>query len=774
MAETVFNEQVSGVFVGLGRFALRIIEESNPYTMPNWQVNFGNNENRYDAGNSHYIKHETRQERKELGLNYRNVHVKEYLSYSTINGNDADNNITGAQPQSYTWYHGINNTKSSSRHWNGWFDEEINGGKGNDVISGLNGHDTLRGEEGNDVLHAGEGHDSLDGGIGNDALHGGKGSDSLDGGIGSDLLYTGPLGNGESDILKGGANADTFFLGDARTPQEPEVTTGKGFDWGKLGLSIAGDVSDLLFTAVPFLTPLKKTKEIVPMLFDVAKATSNNVTAPVEKGKNDLETGSATITDFNPTEDVIFIPLPSDGDIYIDKNNTDDNLFKVFHDTNQTDVIATVQLSDDFGTLEGNDSNNTMKSSFFNILESNALILDSSGAKNFKGDTQLAIAAQDIEDLGTNKFLVLGAYSGLDIRGSNNADYFYGTQFGDVIYGYEKRDGVDTSGDDVMYGFGGDDQFFGGSGKDRIYGGDGSDSANYMDSTSGITINLQNGVANDGFGTTDTLNSIENIIGSDHDDSITGDGKPNILISAKGNDTLTGNGGIDTFVLSHGTNTITDFNAADKIQIDIKEYQNHYNFTGLNSTHSATNNTLTISLGSQDVAILENISSSQVADALQKIEFITSDEDYRYSETNGPDILIGDNRSQTLAGHGNNDYIDGGASNDTLLGGHGRDVMLGGDGNDLMRGLGSDDIMIGGPGADTFAFWAGGIDSTDKILDFTASEGDKIWIGKNDYGISSLNDLSFNSNGELLGNNRVIAVLENATGFNINNSVELI
>lgn len=755
MAETILpSEQVSPVYFGLGRFSLRTVEESDPYTMPAYRTSFTNNIHRHDPGS--LIIHETRKERKALGLDFKNVHVKEYLSYSTINGNDKDNDITGAQPTRHTWSYkvGLGGSGTSNRSWDGTFDDEINGGKGNDVIQGLKGNDTLRGEEGND------------------ALRGGEGSDSLDGGEDSDLLYTGPLTNGEMDTLTGGANADTFFLGDATPPPDNDpVTTGKGFNWGKLGLSIAGDISDLFFTAIPILTPFKKTKEVVPMLFDVAKATSDDVTAAVEKEENVQEFGSATITDFNPTEDVIFIPLPSDGDIYIDENSTGTNLFKVFHDTNKTDVIATVELSNDFNNLEGN-SNGKLQSSWFDILERNALILDSSGAQNYKDNTQLNIAPEDIENLGTNKFLVLGAYSGFDVKGSNSADYSYGTQFGDVLYGYEESAVANTAGNDVMYGFEGDDAFFPGQGNDRIDGGDGSDTANYMDSTSGIIINLENGVNNDdGFGTKDILNSIENIFGSKHDDNITGDDKDNVLASREGNDTLTGNGGNDTFMLSSGEKTIKDFNPADdKIQIDIQDYYDaSNNQVSFDVNHSE--DILTISVSNQTIN-LYNIVSSEVADVLKNIEFIGTE---KLRGTNNQDILIGNDSNNNIANNGGSDYAYGGGGNDWLGGQNGNDVLIGGDGFDVLQGYQGNDTLIGGAGNDNFAFrGAARSNGIDTILDFSASEGDLIRIDQSAYGISDLGAVSFdNSTNELSVNNSVIAVLENPSGFSVDNSVSL-
>jgi len=73
----------------------------------------------------------------------------------------------------------------------------INGGTGNDSLTGLAesdsitgnaGNDTLLGLGGNDSIFGGDGNDSLFGGIGNDLLEGGAGNDNIDGGDGIDTL----------------------------------------------------------------------------------------------------------------------------------------------------------------------------------------------------------------------------------------------------------------------------------------------------------------------------------------------------------------------------------------------------------------------------------------------------------------------------------------------------------------------------------------------------------------------------------------------------------
>ncbi|MES2743624.1 MAG: calcium-binding protein [Pseudomonadota bacterium] len=93
----------------------------------------------------------------------------------------------------------------------------INGGAGDDLISGGNVSDTLNGEAGNDTLTAGAGAATLNGGGGDDVLNGGAGHAILIGGGGDDVLNGGAgnatlNGGAGDDVLNGGAGADTFVF----------------------------------------------------------------------------------------------------------------------------------------------------------------------------------------------------------------------------------------------------------------------------------------------------------------------------------------------------------------------------------------------------------------------------------------------------------------------------------------------------------------------------------------------------------------------------------
>ena len=71
------------------------------------------------------------------------------------------------------------------------FNNEINGGRGDDAIYG---------EQGRDILNGGDGDDEIYGGEDKDTINGGEGNDFLDGGPGNDTFVFEP-GNGKDVIM---------------------------------------------------------------------------------------------------------------------------------------------------------------------------------------------------------------------------------------------------------------------------------------------------------------------------------------------------------------------------------------------------------------------------------------------------------------------------------------------------------------------------------------------------------------------------------------------
>ncbi len=188
--------------------------------------------------------------------------------------------------------------------------------------------------------------------------------------------------------------------------------------------------------------------------------------------------------------------------------------------------------------------------------------------------------------------LLSGNGSGAQATGDELIDIenLIGSDFGDTLRGDNARNRVDGGeGNDVLIGFGGNDILIGAEGRDILNGGDGGDflqggagvdQARYNGSSEAVHINLLDGTASGGQAEGDRLLNIENLFGSNHDDSLFGDGQNNQLFGHNGDDVLAGNGGInklfggsgaDTFVLSDGFSFVMDF-VDDVDQLDVSDY----------------------------------------------------------------------------------------------------------------------------------------------------------------------------------------------------------
>ncbi|MFK8331342.1 retention module-containing protein [Pseudomonas sp. BJa5] len=117
---------------------------------------------------------------------------------------------------------------------------------------------------------------------------------------------------------------------------------------------------------------------------------------------------------------------------------------------------------------------------------------------------------------------------------------------------------IGGAGNDTLNGGDGNDLLIGGDGNDLLIGGDGIDTASYAGAGGPVTVSLATTSAQNTFGAgTDTLSGIENLIGSDYNDNLTGDGNANLLSGGLGNDTLNGGGGNDVLIGGPGNNTLS-------------------------------------------------------------------------------------------------------------------------------------------------------------------------------------------------------------------------
>lgn len=141
-------------------------------------------------------------------------------------------------------------------------------------------------------------------------------------------------------------------------------------------------------------------------------------------------------------------------------------------------------------------------------------------------------------------------------RGTVIESYIAGT--GDDVVRGGNADNVlwGNYGNDTLAGGAGDDWLQGGPGADRLEGGEGADGAFYEWSDAGVRVNLGTGATAGGDAQGDSISGVEHLQGSQHHDTLTGDGDTNWLWGGPGNDQLAGLGGDDYLAGGEGDDVL--------------------------------------------------------------------------------------------------------------------------------------------------------------------------------------------------------------------------
>lgn len=134
-------------------------------------------------------------------------------------------------------------------------------------------------------------------------------------------------------------------------------------------------------------------------------------------------------------------------------------------------------------------------------------------------------------------------------RGGSGADSITGNQADNTLWG--------NAGNDQLYGNNGNDMLIGGTGADRLDGGAGIDTASYQEATAGVVASLFSPGGNTGEAAGDTFYFVEQLVGSNYGDTLTGDDNANGLSGLAGNDVLNGRGGNDLLVGGAGADVLT-------------------------------------------------------------------------------------------------------------------------------------------------------------------------------------------------------------------------
>jgi Ca2+-binding RTX toxin-like protein len=659
--------------------------------------------------------------------------------------------------------------------------DTIKGDNGVNILQGLGGDNLIKGEDGDDFIYGGnlsfdgvsDGSNTLYGGDGLDNIYGGNSIDIIYGESDSDKLY----GKDGNDTLDGGAGVDSI---DGGRGNDTIILDGDGdIVYGGEGSRDLADFSQV------------GSNQVVATL-DGSTQVDISVGSGGSNKLQDIENLTTADGDDNLTGDIeknIFVS--GEGDDYLDGKGNSDTLYGGGGDDelkggSGDDYLYGGEGDDDLEGGEGLDyldggTNSTP------TVEHDKVSFDSA-------DDSVLLNMQDIDPSGYATAYIRGV--GDDkIKNIEDVD---GSSYGDTIISNDDTNTISGGiGEDTIIGLDGADELHGGSdsdlfisgiyqssggsydivdgddGSDTIIGGTESDTMDYsrlsksidttLDGNNYTTVNITDY-------SNDTIKEVENIIGSQVDDTIRGDGEANILKGEDGDDTLSGGGGIDELIGGDDIDTADYTNAANKIEVDLNEATYKVLDDGdgsqdklssiervIASTHNdtlsgaSTDDTLLGGDGadtlqgragadylyggsedsSSDGAYIDEVSYEYITNSSHKVVVdlannsgvvhdgsgATSDVDYIQDIENvkgsvGEDTIVGDSESNLIRGGDGNDLIDGSGGVDNLQGELGNDTFV------SYEDDGNDDID-GGGGTNTLDYSS----YTTKKLDIDLADG---------------------------------------------------
>jgi Ca2+-binding RTX toxin-like protein len=227
-----------------------------------------------------------------------------------------------------------------------------------------------------------------------------------------------------------------------------------------------------------------------------------------------------------------------------------------------------------------------------------------------------------------------------------------GTQDGIVGEGEDVKEieiVITGSGDDTILGTGANETFDPGAGADAVAAGGGRDTISYRGARQGVVVLLFNSGTARVEGQPDTVHEIENIIGSRHDDKLTGNFLRNVINGAGGSDSVRGRGGRDRLDAGSGDGDVLDGGSGGDVLASLTAERSTLKGRSGDDRLDAGRGTTDVLLGG------------------------SGDDLLRAAGANGAGAVI--DRDVLIGGAGNDRLTDAGGPNDTLLGGAGRDVL---------------------------------------------------------------------------------------------------
>ncbi len=534
----------------------------------------------------------------------------------------------------------------------------------------------LFGEAGDDTLRAGAGFDAMDGGPGTDTVDY-SGANAGDAGVDVNLLtgrsadsagwaerdtyvnIENVIGTVHDDTITGNAAANAIDGGEG----DDTLTGGAGGD------TLTGDSGRLL------VSNLGKTSAESPARLDIAQAftTGANSGGYILTGV-DMKLKFAPLLKLSYTVQIHENSGGSPGDAVGGTLTKPQSVPSALSDVRFTAPGDGIQLS----------------------ASTQYWVVFNAKSANITADWNVGVTTSDAEDSGAEQGWSIS--NGRLGRAFNTSAWTADNDAVQItIHGY--KPGADT--------------LDGGDGADTLTGGGGDDTADYSASNAAVTVNLHTGQGRGGHAQGDTLSSIENVIGSAHDDIITASAAANHIDGGPGIDTV-------------------EYSASD-VGVLVKISQNDYrrghgqgdslvnveNLTG--SPHDdflgGTNGDNVLRGGDGDDTLFGRMGDDTLNGNDGDDDLTGGAGDDTLNGNDGDDYLTGDAGDDTLYGNDGNDRLEGGLGDDTLTGGDGADRLNGSSGDDTLNGGDGNDIVRGGHGSDTLRGDAG-----DDTLDGNAGD----------------------------------------------------
>lgn len=354
------------------------------------------------------------------------------------------------------------------------FVSKVDGGKGNDVITGTDSDDWLEGGEGNDTIYGGTGIDMLAGNTGDDVIYAGSlkddgtieyntsnveiygdtGKDTIYSGKGNDFIWAGK--DNDTIHLNGGSNTLVFYESDFGNDVVYGAT---GSDTLKLSMDDGTGLSGNKFSDLSFSRTVSE------------EGLSNDLV--ITSGRNTI-----TLKDFFKSGNKL---------------------------SDQLDKLVTL----------GYDENNNPCQETHSII--NDAVIEITGVTDYEGynvydeTTQSWVGYKEKITASDDNATIYGNIGDDEIYGGAGNDYINGSEGDDIIYA--GGDGKDVISGDIgndtiygsaknykaveLYGGSGDDKIYDGAGNDFVWAGEGNDEIHLANKGKNTLVFVENNFGDD-------------------------------------------------------------------------------------------------------------------------------------------------------------------------------------------------------------------------------------------------------------------------------------